>query len=91
MSYRTSFALLLTLTAATAYAGDATRGHDLYEQHCLRCHNTSIHTRPNSIIHSLGALRRRVEFCESSNDMKWSETQIDDVVSYLNQRFYKYK
>lgn len=82
---------MLLLVAPLAQAGDAKRGQELYQANCTRCHDTSIHTRPNSIIHSLDGLKKRVQFCETGNRLKWSEDQIEDVAAYLNASFYKFK
>lgn len=89
--------LLITLflaacaAANAAHAGDAGRGKTLYQQNCTGCHQPSIHTRPASIIHSLGALKKRVEFCETQNGKNWTAAQIDDVVAYLNKQYYRFK
>ncbi len=88
----------LLLVAPGSYAADPNNGQALYEANCTSCHvklmggdKYAIHTRPNSIIHSLDSLKKRVKFCESSNGMNWNDSQIDDVVAYLNQAFYKFK
>lgn len=92
-----SIAVLLALAPLT-YAADAKNGQALYEANCTSCHvklmggdKYAIHTRANSIIHSLDSLKKRVKFCESSNGMNWNDTQIGDVVTYLNEAFYKFK
>lgn len=77
--------------AASAHAADPKRGQMLYQKNCTGCHQPSIHTRTNSIIHSRGALKKRVEFCEIQNGKSWTAEQIEDVVAYLNQRYYKFK
>lgn len=82
--------LLLTL-ATTANAGDAKAGKELYDSRCFQCHDTTIHTRPNRIIYSLTALKNRVRFCETNAGLKWTDPQIEDVATYLNNSFYKFK
>lgn len=89
-------AALIILSAAfmlsgMAQAADAKRGEALYQANCTRCHDTSVHARPNSIIHSLDALKKRVRFCETNARLKWSDEQIEDVTAYLNETFYKFK
>ncbi|MFZ5594197.1 MAG: c-type cytochrome [Pseudomonadota bacterium] len=86
----------LLLLAAAFYAGhakaaDLAQGKKLYEANCFACHDSSIHTRKETIIHSLSALKKRVQFCESMNKLGWSDKQKDDVVAYLNGAFYKFK
>ncbi|MEO6697166.1 MAG: c-type cytochrome [Gammaproteobacteria bacterium] len=87
----------LLAIAPLTYAADA-NGQALYEAHCTSCHvklmggdKYAIHTRTNSIIHSLDSLKKRVKFCESNNGMNWNDAQIDDVATYLNEAFYKFK
>lgn len=89
---------VLSALAPLSYAADASNGQALYEANCTSCHvklmggdKYAIHTRPNSIIHSLDSLKKRVKFCESSNGVNWNDAQIEDVVTYLNQAFYKFK
>ncbi|MDO9371185.1 MAG: cytochrome c [Gammaproteobacteria bacterium] len=82
--------LLLNVPLVQA-AGDAKRGQELYQANCTRCHDTSVHTRPNRIIHSLDGLKKRIQFCESNGRLNWSPEQIEDVAAYLNAKFYKYK
>lgn len=65
-------------------------GKQLHDTHCQQCHDNSIYTRKNSIIQSLPELQARVEFCESANNKHWSDTQIEQVIKYLNSAFYKY-
>lgn len=80
----------LLLAASLAQAGDAKQGQALYQANCSGCHDTSIHTRPNSIIHSLDGLKKRVQFCETNGRLSWSPEQIEDVTTYLNESFYKF-
>ncbi len=85
------FPALLVLGTPLAQAGDAKQGQALYQANCTRCHDTTIHTRPSSIIHSLDGLKKRVQFCEAGNRLHWSSDQIEDVASYLNESFYKFE
>ena len=63
----------------------------LQVQSCQRCHDDSIYTRKDSIIYSYKALVKRVHFCESMAHAGWNENDFNDVIAYLNQRFYKFK
>ncbi len=81
----------LMLCSGMTQAADAKRGEALYQANCTGCHDTSVHTRPNSIIPALNALEKRVRFCETNARLKWSDAQIEDVITYLNEAFYKFK
>jgi len=87
--------LLITLFfAATAiyqpgYA-DSSAGKALVNQACQQCHDNGIYNRSNSIIQSYPELQARVEFCENASKADWAETQINQVIDYLNDTYYKY-
>ncbi len=90
--------LTTTVIAAAALASanvwaaaDAQRGKALHDKSCFGCHNVSMYTRPNSIIHSFPDLANRVKFCETQNGMSWNNDQVKDVAAYLNENFYKFK
>lgn len=84
--------------AGAASAADPKEGQKLYEQHCTRCHihlmggdGTAIHTRKDSIIHSLTALQQRVAFCSTQIDAHLFPDEEADIAAWLNQKFYKFK
>lgn len=83
--------LALGFYAGHAKAANPEQGKKLYESSCFSCHDSGIHTRKETIIHSLSALRKRVQFCESMNKLGWSDKQKEDVIAYLNATFYKFK
>ena len=87
--------LALVCYASQAKAADTTpnaaHGKKLYEAHCFSCHDSKIHTRTNTIIHSFSALKKRVQFCQNGNHLNWSSAQIDNVTAHLNETFYKFK
>ena len=78
---------LLVFIAFNAMADETIDARSLHQQSCQRCHDDSIYTRPDSIIFSFSALKKRVHFCGAG----WSEEQLNAVIDYLNQRFYHYK
>lgn len=98
-----SFAtLLLLLTTGLAHAGDPERGRELHRENCIQCHasmkggiygadGTGIYVRENRRIDSLEMLYKQVRRCKTSLGVPWPESQIEDVVTYLNQNFYKFE
>lgn len=90
MKHTLSAALIMTAFVSLPATASEAVGKQLHDTHCQQCHDNSIYTRKNSIIQSLPELQARVEFCESSNNKNWSESQINQVVNYLNKNFYKY-
>ena len=80
----------LMLGSFTAQANTA-EGKILQEKHCTKCHDSSIYTRANRQVRSLGALQQRVKGCEVPAGVKWSESQLNAVINYLNTEFYHFK
>ena len=70
---------------------DIKQGEKLLNDKCFKCHDTSIYTRPNRIVHSYPALLKRVRFCESQLGLTWFDDEIDSVAAYLNTNFYKFE
>lgn len=94
--------MLLLLVTGLAQAGDAERGRELHQENCIRCHasmqggiygadGTGIYVRENRRIDSLEGLYNQVRRCKTSLGVSWPEDQIEDVVTYLNQNFYKFE
>jgi cytochrome c2 len=86
-----SAVLALGLSFMNANAADIARGKKLHDAKCMGCHDTRQYTRPNRIIHTLEDLHARVQFCDTASNAGFSLEDIDDVVAYLNQNFYKFK
>mgnify|MGYP002713069442 CR=1 FL=1 len=84
--------------AVPARAADAAAGKRLHAANCAGCHagivggdGSKLYTRESRRIHSFPGLERQVERCVQSRALDWSKTQIDDVVAYLNQTYYRFK
>ncbi len=78
----------LSLVPAAQAAEDP--GKALVDKHCQRCHDNSIFTRSDSIIHAYSELQARVEFCDNAAQAHMSEAQIRQVIEYLNDTYYKF-
>lgn len=76
--------------APVALAANIEHGKMLYEQNCTRCHDTHVHSRPDRRIGSLEALGNQVKRCEQGQTYGWPQSDIDDVVAYLDKTFYKF-
>ncbi len=87
----------LTLTQGVQAANPA-HGKDLHDANCLSCHSSLMGGNPNVIytrsdrrVNSIDGLRKQVTRCKTTVGVPWPEDQIEDVVEYLNQNFYKIK
>jgi len=76
---------------ATNVAKSVAKGKALHEAKCLGCHDTRQYTRKNRIVHTYEDLHSRVEFCDANLNAGFTFDDMDDIVSYLNTEFYKFK
>ena len=65
------------------------RGQLLYENHCQGCHQSSLHIRNNRRAKTVAELRGWVLRWSGELRLGWAAEEIEDVVQYLNRRFYK--
>ncbi len=80
--------LALLLLPAAAGAAEADRGRLLYENHCIGCHESVVHVREQRRAQSATALRAEVAARAKSAGLRWTAEDIDDVVRYLDRRYY---
>jgi len=73
----------------SAEAAEIDRGQALYENHCKLCHESWAHTREGRKVTSMADLRRRVRAWSIHSGLGWQREEIDEVVDYLNRKFYK--
>jgi hypothetical protein len=80
------------LLPAGAFAGgqDIQSGAALHEAHCTRCHSADIYTRPQRLVNSYAELRKRVQQCELNAELGWFDEEVEAVVAYLNDAYYKF-
>ena len=89
---RTPLAIALLSFASASYgAGDVVNGEKLFAaSDCLSCHGTEVFTAEDRIINDLKALDSQVRLCDSKLNTNWFDTEIHDVVAYLNEQYYKF-
>ena len=87
-----SFLLLLTALSfpLLAEAQDYANGAELHMQSCTGCHDNSIYTRQPRRVNSLPALGKQVRFCKDNLGVSWFDDEVNDVILYLNQDFYRF-
>lgn len=85
----TTLFISLSALSQLGYAGEHP-GKGLVNDSCQQCHDNSIYTRSNSILQSYPELQARVEFCENAANAHWNETEINQVIEYLNDSYYKF-
>lgn len=76
---------------AKALPPAASRGQQLYENHCMGCHESvdRIRTRPQ--VKTLSALRETVARWAANAQLPWGKEEIEEVTRYLGTRFYGFE
>jgi mono/diheme cytochrome c family protein len=85
------FGLYLCLSISSALAADSAAGKKLYDSNCSKCHDSSIHTRPDHKIKSLDALDKQLMGCSNGAHVDLSDADRANVEQYLNDQFYKFR
>ena len=86
-----SLLLSIALPAQPALSADSAQGKKLYDANCTKCHNTSVHTRPDRKIKSLAALNERLVACTHAAQVTLTDDEQESLAQYLNEQFYKFK
>ena len=81
-------AAVVALASPPAPAADAGRGRDLYESACIGCHGRSVHARAKTSVHDCTELRAAVARFAGIQGRNWDGEDVDDVVAWLNLRYY---
>lgn len=82
---------LLLFMVMPAVASEDYQGRNLYEEHCVACHDSTVYTRKDRIVHSFSELKERIRQCELSNELAWFDEEVEDVATYLNNNFYHFE
>lgn len=88
-----SLAIILCLAAGAhaAVPGDAAEGKRLHDANCTACHDSSVYTRKDHKVRSLPGLGQQVENCTHMAQKEFSPAEKQDIVKYLNDRFYRFQ
>ncbi len=81
------------LIANTVLAeGNAAKGKKIYlNSECLRCHQSNnLFTRKDRKVTTLSQLDSQVRKCDTQLNSHLFDDEIEDVVAYLNQAYYKF-
>jgi mono/diheme cytochrome c family protein len=81
----------IALLASASALADVEHGKQLYAQQCTKCHDDSVFTRKDRFITSREALTKQVTRCSLNTGAQWFDSDIADVVDYLNATYYKFK
>jgi mono/diheme cytochrome c family protein len=82
---------LAALWPIPASAENFQRGHELYGNHCQACHANLVHLSHNRKVKSLSELRKRITSWAAHAGEDWGDSEVDDVLHYLNRTYYHFK
>lgn len=74
-----------------AIAPPGPRGQQLYENHCLVCHESMVHIRSKQSARSLADLQQRVDHWARYMKLPWSGEEVRDVTRFLDSRYYQFE
>jgi len=83
--------MFLTVSAQAALPGDGADGKRLHDVNCMGCHDTGIYTRKDHIVRSLDGLKQQLEGCSHMAKNEFSPTETQNIIKYLNDRFYRFQ
>lgn len=84
-------AVLSVSVQAAALPGDAAGGKKLHDASCTSCHNDSVYKRKDHKVKNLEGLTEQIRNCKHMTDVTPGKTQVNDLVKYLNETYYKFK
>ena len=90
-SIQRSVLLIMALCAANLVQAENTvRGKALYENHCVGCHDDTVHRRETHKAANYADIEKFVARWEKELKLKWGPEERADVASYVNETYYKY-
>jgi cytochrome c2 len=94
----TILVLLFSSTAHGFLLGDPGNGEVVHQGKCATCHigkfggdGSKIYLRDDRRIKTIEGLMAQVEFCNRQIKSGLNEDEINDLVIYLNERYYKFE
>ena len=84
-----AFVLLMTASAHAALPGDAGEGKRLHDANCTSCHNTAVYSRKDHVVRSLNDLKQQLAGCEHMAKKEFAPAETQNLLKYLNDRFYR--
>ena len=83
---------ILVMLSSSVILADIDNGKELFDQNnCVKCHATSQFKFREDKVHNYDKLHSMVDACAFNTKVGWFDDEVEDVASYLNQNFYKFK
>ncbi|MBL4763119.1 MAG: cytochrome c [Gammaproteobacteria bacterium] len=71
-------------------ANNDTTGKSIHNTNCVRCHDSSVYTRPQHKVTSLPSLEAQVRRCDSMLELQLFDEDINALVEFLNTDYYQF-
>ena len=85
---------LITLAALLGLGSSVQAGEfnpaPFLAEHCSRCHDERVYTRPNRRVQDLQQLEAQVRRCDANFGTRLFDEDIATLVQYLNDNFYRF-
>ena len=86
-----SVLLLAALCAVNVVqAASVERGKALYENHCVGCHDDTVHRRETHKAANFADIEKFVARWDRELELRWGAEERADVANYVNETYYKY-
>ena len=82
--------LFQPVQAQSLLLGDAAKGKKLHDSQCTACHDTRVYTRKDRRIRTVEGLLAQVQTCNKQLKKGLGNDEINDLVKYLNDTYYKF-
>lgn len=89
---------IVPLTGFALLAGEAADGKPVHDNFCMGCHVSvaggdggGIYLRENRNVKSIEGLMGAVAFCNQQTKTGLNDHELDDIVAYLNETYYKFE
>jgi hypothetical protein len=82
--------LLIPSAYAASLPGDTSDGKRLHDAN-WGCHDTGIYTRTDRAVQSLDALEEQLAGCSHMAQKKFSASETQNLIKYLNDQFYQFR
>ena len=77
-------------SGSTVPESEVTRGQMLYENHCTSCHESTVYIRTKRKATNYKEVGNWVNQRADWLNLDWSDVEKQEVMQYLNERYYKY-
>ena len=88
---RNVFFVVISLFTFSAHADEDFKAKDFVQANCTRCHDATVYTRPDRRITDVAGLKAQVQRCDNNVGTMLFEEDIDAVVVYLNETYYRFE